>query len=697
MLRGKTLEFLYHPALMSFVLWIILALILPFHFPKFRMKLISEETIPPRIYLYFSDLDNDGTSERISVDLQDSEQIKIIVRKNDRVLDQYNLPFSLANKNSVIFKDFNNDGFQEIIIFTLSRDAIYLNLIDPIETRNLLTYNRLIDNWARPAQSADRPEFNNIFISDEPKDSSSEITFFISTGFSLQPRNVYKYYYDTDSLVKSPESYATIIGCMDLRKQSDYLKETYLVSTQATGNIRDTVFYSDIYSWLMVLDENLMFRFDPVQIGEYPSKIQSIPIAIRGTVNYLVFFDYYGDEKIHPAFYIFDTHGNKIKEKVASTIEPEFSGVFANTEDGYESFYILKDQEATVDLIDTSLNVVRSYVIPKVASSKPLAYFDADIDGKKEYFFLGQDRNTLVICQHNFKHATQYPFEHDLTNTNFSQVFRIGSKPMLYIQVETMGWLTMFEKNWLYYLKIPYYLLLFGLLYLFLALIYRIQKKRIDLKTVTEKKLAALQIKAIKGQLDPHFTLNVLNAIGSLYATEGNRDKADYIFGKYARMIRQTVISSDEIIISLEEEIDFVRNYIEIERFRCNNSFEYLIDISPGISLSTKIPRMLIHTFVENSIKYGIKKRSGDGMLRVILRDTPMKIIITVEDNGPGFNQDVTSPEGTGKGLKLVNELSELYYQLEKVKITTTLENISNNNQAIDGTRAIIVLPGIQS
>ena len=105
----------------------------------------------------------------------------------------------------MIFKDFNNNGTEEIIVFTLSRDAIYLNLIDPIETRNLLTYNRLIDNWTKPANSDDRPNFNNIFIPEELKDSSGEITFYISAGFSLQPRNVYKYYYFTDSLIKSPE------------------------------------------------------------------------------------------------------------------------------------------------------------------------------------------------------------------------------------------------------------------------------------------------------------------------------------------------------------------------------------------------------------------------------------------------------------------------------------------------------------
>lgn len=696
MLKGKTLEVLYHPALISFIIWIALSLFLPFNFSKYRIRILSEEIIAPGLYLYFSDLDNDGTSEQISVDRHDTEQIKIIVRKNDRVLDQYNLPFSLVNRNSVVFKDCNNDGFKEIFVFTISSNSIYLNLIDPIATRSLLTYNRLIDTWSKPARSADRPIFSSVHTPQEVKTNSTDLAFFISTGFSLQPRNVYKYDYKTDLLIKSPESYATISNCMGLRSSESPSDEYYLISTQATGNILDTVPYSDVFSWFMVLDNELNFKFKPVQVGEYPSLIQAIPVAIRGAINYLVLYDYYGPEAVHPSFYIFDNQGNKIREQAAHNIEPEFSSIFANAEDGYESFYMLKNRESKVDLMDTSLNIVRSLVLPEVSTARPLACIDADMDGKKEYFFLGRDRNTLVTCRNNFRHATDNQFKQDLTNIYFSPVYQKGSKPMLYIQVETMGWLAFYEKNWLYYLKIPYYFLLFGLLYLFIVLIYRIQKKRLELKTATEKRLAALQIKAIKGQLDPHFTLNVLNSIGSLYATEGNRDKADYIFSKYAKMIRQTVISSNEIIISLEEELDFVRNYIEIEKFRSNNGFDYLIDISPGINMSSKIPRMLIHSFVENSIKYGIRKKSDGGMLNLTLRDTPTSIIISVEDNGPGLTLEVTSPEGTGKGLKLVNELSELYYRLEKVRITTTLENISPTGQTVEGTRATIVMPNIR-
>ncbi|MDO9257900.1 MAG: histidine kinase, partial [Bacteroidales bacterium] len=160
--------------------------------------------------------------------------------------------------------------------------------------------------------------------------------------------------------------------------------------------------------------------------------------------------------------------------------------------------------------------------------------------------------------------------------------------------------------------------------------------------------------------------------------------------GKYARLIRQTVISSDQIIITLNEELEFVRNYIDLERFRCNNSFDYAIDIDHDVDLHTKIPRMLIHTFVENAIKYGIRSKSEGGLLKIALQTKDITYQVIIEDNGPGLESQSTSIKGTGKGLIILNELIELFYKLEKVKITYTLQNISGPGSTVKGTSAII-------
>jgi sensor histidine kinase YesM len=99
---------------------------------------------------------------------------------------------------------------------------------------------------------------------------------------------------------------------------------------------------------------------------------------------------------------------------------------------------------------------------------------------------------------------------------------------------------------------------------------------------------------------------------------------------------------------------------------------------------------MLIHTFVENSIKYAIRSKSEGGALKIFLMRKDNIYQIIVEDNGPGLESQSLSSKGTGKGLIILNELIELYYKLEKVKITYTLQNIPGQGNTISGTRAII-------
>jgi hypothetical protein len=338
--------------------------------------------------------------------------------------------------------------------------------------------------------------------------------------------------------------------------------------------------------------------------------------------------------------------------------------------------------------MDSSFQVITSMTIPKIITGKPLAQIDADLDGKKEFFFYGEAYKSLIITHNNFSNPISYEFKADEEWPYISQVLIPGKKPMVYLQFRDHGSFIRFYKNPLFYFKYPFYGVLYLGVFLFIIIISRIQQYRLSIKLETENRMASLQMKAIRNQLDPHFTLNILNAIGSLYATEKDREKADYIFGKYARLIRQTVINSDQIIVRLSDELDFVRNYIDLESFRCNKSFSYSIDVAKDIDLQVKIPRMLIYTFVENAIKYGIRNKSEGGILRISLHAKGDTYQINIEDNGPGMDSQTNSGNGTGKGLMILSELMELYYQLEKVKISYTLQNISGPGNNVTGTRA---------
>jgi signal transduction histidine kinase len=443
----------------------------------------------------------------------------------------------------------------------------------------------------------------------------------------------------------------------------------------------------------MVLDNDLGFAFEPVKTGKYPSRVVAIPFSTDETGEYLVLFDYFGTDSTGSMFYLYDEAGNRTREHATGSFENSFGYIFTNGSDDGKSFYFLKNHSALVELLDGDFNTLDSYILPPLAQCKPIARVDADLDGDEEYFFLGRGINALVISGSDFRSAINLSLDFEGTNFLISPVLDLGEKPLVNIQLERHSWLIRYERNPLFYLRWPLYMGLYIIIYLFISLLYRTQKYRLELKRATEKELASLQMKAIRNQIEPHFTLNVLNSIGGLYLTEENRQQADYIFGRYASLIRQTVITSDKIIIPLEDELEFVRNYIDIERFRAGNSFDYIVDIDPGVDTGISIPRMLVFTFAENSVKHGIRKKPEGGILEISVRLNGGNVIVTVEDNGPGFVRDAASPAGTGRGLKIVNELTDLFHRLEKVRITWSVENRNDHNPSVTGTTVIITIP----
>ncbi len=693
MRKGKLFDIIYHPAFISLIIWFVLVLFIPLSVSRYRIMLVSEEAVNPNTYIMFCDIDSDGASERISLDLGDAGQTKVIVYKGDKVMDQYNVAYQPSNIQSVYFGDYNDDTCKEIYIFTLNDNTLYLSVLDPAGQRNALIYNRQIDYWKKPSQSTDRPNFAPVGMIVNSVMQSKDLIFFISTGYSVQPRNLYRYIISSDSLIKSPQSFATINQCIMAEIpgiSSDY---TFLLSTQATGNVDETPPYSDLHSWLMVLNGDLEFSFNPVNIGVYPSILQAIPLNVRGKTMFLLMHDYFGTDDTKSMFYIYDHNGNKIKEKEIEDYEPVFSNIFPNESDEGKTFFFLKNQDGVVVQLDTTFNTIDTYTLPALASGKPIACLDADMDGSKEYFFLGRGYRSLVVSKENFRDAVEYSLQEESSNYILSPLLTHENDPLIYIQSERHGQFISYEKNPFFYLRVPFLIAVYLFTLLFISILYRIQKHRIELRLATEKELASLQMRAIKNQIDPHFTLNVLNSIGSLYHTEASRQKADYIFGKYATLIRQTVISSDKVIITLEEEVDFVRNYIDIECFRFDNSFEYSINIDSAVDLEVKIPRMLIHTFIENSVKYGLRRRAEGGKLKLEIRQNAGTVAIMIEDNGPGLSVSRKDPQGTGKGLNIVNELTDLYYRLEKIRITSSLNNIEGPKGEILGTRATILLP----
>jgi hypothetical protein len=692
MSRDRLKEYITHPVFISFIIWVILVILVPPVFSKYKIKHIRDEYTSKNVWDLYADNDKDNLSGKISLDLNDVEQTKIIFSKDNRILNQFDLRDQPAEINSVYTGDYNKDGHPECYVYTMNEDSIFLNIIDPYVLRKIIISRRFIDFRRKATHSADSPHIEKVGMIDNQNKKFRDLVFFINTGYSKQPRALYRYSVSEDSLTKSPESAANPIRCLVEDINNDSLPE-FILSVLATGNYNEEFPYTDEYSWLMVLDNKLNFLFPPVRYSEHPSRLTVIPINVKDRFRLFAFNEYFGTDSTRSSFNLLDIKGNKITEKPILDFESPYSSIFRNSDEMHNTFFLIKNRNAEIDELDTNFKVINTIKIPEVVRGQPLAYLDADLDGKKEYLFQGGGNRSLVISRDNFKDAVSFNYKEVQGEPVISQLIMPGRKPMLFLQFDGYCSYIQYYRNPLFYFKYPLYLAIYLVVFLFISMIARIQQYRLNLKLQTERKIASLQLKAVKNQIDPHFTLNILNAIGSLYATENNRDKADYIFGKYAKLIRQTVISSDQIIIPLAEELEFVRNYIDLEKFRCDNSFDYDIDIDKEIDLQTKIPRMLIHTFVENAIKYAIRSRSEGGLLKISLSAKDPYYQILVEDNGPGLESSAASNKSTGKGLLILNELIDLYYKLEKVRITYALQNITGAGNAIAGTRAIIELP----
>lgn len=162
----------------------------------------------------------------------------------------------------------------------------------------------------------------------------------------------------------------------------------------------------------------------------------------------------------------------------------------------------------------------------------------------------------------------------------------------------------------------------------------------VNLKLHSKNKASALEQKLLRAQMNPHFIFNALAAIQNI-TLEGDPLKSSQHIAKFAKLIRQNFDYVRKDKISLDKEISMITNYIETQRLRFNNVFNYQIDIS-GVDDSTKvfIPPMLLQPFVENAIEYGVKdKKDTLGLVTICIRKEGSSLFFSIEDNGVGRNE----------------------------------------------------------
>jgi signal transduction histidine kinase len=199
---------------------------------------------------------------------------------------------------------------------------------------------------------------------------------------------------------------------------------------------------------------------------------------------------------------------------------------------------------------------------------------------------------------------------------------------------------------------------------------------------------ARAQMQALQAQINPHFLFNTLNVLANLI--HSNPSKAERVTEELADVFRYALESTRLEYVKLDDELEFIRSYLEIEKARFEERLVYSFDVDSA-SRSVRIPAMILQPLVENAVKHGIGPKVEGGAVRVSARLESDRLVIIVEDTGIGRASGLRQ-RGMGVGLNNIRQrLQHLYGE----NGTLSLQDL---NPA--GTRAVLSLPqlvGVQS
>jgi LytS/YehU family sensor histidine kinase len=169
--------------------------------------------------------------------------------------------------------------------------------------------------------------------------------------------------------------------------------------------------------------------------------------------------------------------------------------------------------------------------------------------------------------------------------------------------------------------------------------------------------LRAAELRLLQSQLNPHFLFNALNGLRSLIADEPAR--AREAVTRLARLLRQTLASSDENLVSLERELELVEDYLSLESMRLADRLTVERDIDTS-ARTARVPAMLLQTLVENAIKHGIAELKQGGTLRLTAKVLDQELLLRVDNPCP--HPRVAPPASNGVGLRNASERLRLLF-----------------------------------
>lgn len=232
--------------------------------------------------------------------------------------------------------------------------------------------------------------------------------------------------------------------------------------------------------------------------------------------------------------------------------------------------------------------------------------------------------------------------------------------------------------------------------------LYRMRIRNIEktesLKTQFNKQLAETEMRALRAQMNPHFIFNCLNSINR-YIVKNDHKTASLYLTKFAKLIRLILDNSETHQVSLNQELDALKLYIDIESLRFDHKFSYEIEVDENIQTdSILIPPMIIQPFVENAIWHGLLHKDTPGRMHLRFFLEGDLLYCEVEDDGVGRRKamELKSKSATTRkslGIKITSDRLAILNSKSNIQGSITYEDLNDHEMKSTGTRVTIKIP----
>ena len=213
-------------------------------------------------------------------------------------------------------------------------------------------------------------------------------------------------------------------------------------------------------------------------------------------------------------------------------------------------------------------------------------------------------------------------------------------------------------------------------------------------RLIIEKQSKDFEMKALKAQMNPHFIFNALNSIQDLVLQQDTDASYDYIV-LFAKLIRNTLIYSNQDFIPIEKELDFLKVYLKLEKLRFGGVFSYNISVDGKENL--EVPSLLVQPFIENALVHGLMHKAGKKELNIVFSFSNNTLQCSITDNGIGRKkaEEIGKRQGNHHesfALSAIEKRLDIFKKQYNPNIGYHIEDLYENEKAT-GTKVVVTMP----